>query len=96
MIKSFNASYNLGELSETQKRGIITLLDKGKDRTLLQNWRPITLLNVDYKILSKVLAERMKQFLPKLINHNQVGYVKVRNIIDNIRAVSDLLFLTKK
>jgi hypothetical protein len=95
MIKSFNASYNLGELSETQKRGIITLLDKGKDRTLLQNWRPITLLNVDYKILSKVLAERMKQFLPKLINHNQVGYVKGRNIIDNIRTVSDLLFLTK-
>ncbi len=96
LIDSFNTSFALGELSETQKRGIITLLDKGKDRTLLKNWRPITLLNVDYKILSKTIAERIKIHLPKLINHNQVGYVKGRNIVDNIRTVSDLMFLTKK
>lgn len=95
LIKAYNASYQNGELSETQKRGIITLLDKGKDRTELKNWRPITLLNVDYKILSKVLAERVKKFLPKLINHNQVGYVKGRNIGDNIRTVSDLMFMTR-
>jgi len=96
LIKCFNASYVLGELTQTQKLGIITLLDKGKDRTLLKNWRPITLLNVDYKILSKVIAERMKQHLPKLINHNQVEYVKGRNITDNIRTISDLMFLTRK
>jgi len=96
LLDSFNTSYMIGELSETQKRGVITLLDKGKDRTLIKNWRPITLLNVDYKILSKTIAERIKTHLPKLINHNQVGYVKGRNIIDNIRTISDLMFITKQ
>ena len=87
MMDSFNCAYSHGELSVSQRQAVITLLDKGKNRYLLKNWRPISLLNVDYKIASKALANRMIKFLPKLIHENQVGYVKDRNIADNIRTI---------
>ena len=48
---------------------VITLIDKkDKDRTLLGNWRPISLLNMDVKLLSKVLAYRIKNILPNNYN----------------------------
>ena len=53
-IKSINFSFQNGELTELQKQSIITLLPKnGKDNLLLENWKPISLLNVDYKKNSK-------------------------------------------
>lgn len=93
-VSSFNESFALGELSVSQKQAVISLLDKGKDRVLLKNWRPISLLNNDYKIVSKSIANRFINFLPQLVHHNQVGYIKNRNIAENIRAIEDLLFQT--
>ena len=59
-------------LSTDQKRGIITLVPKkGKDPCKLKNWRPISLLNVDYKILTKVLAMRLQKILNKIISPDQ-------------------------
>ena len=95
-LESLNTSYQQGQLSETQKQGIITLLDKGKDRTLLKNWRPISLLNTDYKIASKAIAQRLKLHIPSLIHHNQVGYVKGRCITENIRTLADLICFIQK
>ena len=95
-VNSFNMAFTKGQLTETQKLAVIILLDKGKDRTLLQNWRPISLLNVDYKIVTKVIAMRFKHLLPNLINRNQVGYVKGRTITENIRLISDIMFFTKE
>ena len=61
IVESFNESYKTGELSISQKQGIITLIEKeGKNTFYIKNYRPITLLNVDYKILSKVLSNRIK------------------------------------
>ena len=61
LFDSLNTSIERGELSVSQKRGIITLLPKGEelDRKNLSNWRPITLLNTDYKIFSKLIAVRL-------------------------------------
>ena len=61
LIRSLNRSYQKGKLAITQRRGIISLIPK-KDKVLneLKNWRPITLLNCDYKIVSKAIASRPK------------------------------------
>jgi len=66
-----------GELGISQRRGIITLTPKD-DGTLLEltNWRPITLLNFDFKIASKAIAKRLESILPSLIHSDQTGFVK--------------------
>ena len=50
----------------------------GKDRTLIENWRPISLVDVDAKIISKVIDSISKNFLPYIIHSNQTGYVEDR------------------
>lgn len=57
--------------------------------TLVPNWHPITLLNMDYKILTKLLAIRMKVHMQKLVNHNQTGFIQGRFIGDNLCTVED-------
>jgi hypothetical protein len=61
-----------------------------KDTSLEDNWRPISLLNTDYKIISKVIANRIKKVLPLIIDSSQAGFVKGRNIHDNIRLLFQL------
>ena len=96
LLDSINASYDDNELSISQRRGVITLIPK-EDANLkdLSNWRPITLLNVDYKIASKAIATRIEKVLPLLINSNQTGFVKGRYIGENIRLINDMLEQTK-
>ena len=55
LVDCVNYSYEFGELSNSQKQAIITLIEKkGKDERLIKNWPPISLINVDAKIISKV------------------------------------------
>ena len=99
LLNSYNDSFHKGSLSISQKRGSITLIPKGDvNLTDLKNWRPITLLNVDYKLLSKVLAKRMELLLPKLIHTDQTGFINGRYIGQNIRLLCDIMELsdTKK
>ena len=79
-------------MSISQKRGVITPMPKqDSDLTDLSNWRPITLLNIDYKIASKVIAKRIEKVLTHLINPDQTGFVKVRYIGQNVRLINDIL-----
>ena len=79
-------------MSSSQKQAVITLIEKkGKDRTFLENWRPISLVNVDAKIMSKLIASRIKNVLPGIIHHNQTGYVKDRFIGETIRSIYDIM-----
>ena len=65
-ICSANECFEKGEMSVSQKQAVITLIEKkGKDRSFLENWRPISLLNVDTKIMTKVLATRIKEVTSK-------------------------------
>ena len=96
MVSSFNHAFRSGTLSICQRRGIISLIPKkNKDKTLLDNLRPISLLNVDYKILTKILAKRLEKVLPTIINPDQTGYVKGRFIGENIRLIQDIMFFTE-
>ena len=76
----------------TMKQGLITLIPKpGKDKRILDNLRPITLLNTDYKILSGAIAARLKDGISSIISETQSGFIKGRLIHNNIRLVLDLL-----
>ena len=76
LLESLNAAFDEGELSPSQRQAIITLIEKkGKDKRLIKNWRPISLLNIDTKILSKVLATRIKSVIKSVIQPDQTAYV---------------------
>ena len=61
-MQVYNESFENGILPESLRLGLIVLLEKkGKDRMNIANWRPITLLGVDYKLLTKTLGERLKK-----------------------------------
>ena len=85
-------SIKTGMLPLTARQGIISLLPKKEKNTLLlKNWRPLTLLNTDYKILTKSLANRIKPILCRIINNDQTGFLKHRYIGENIRLILDLI-----
>ena len=84
-------------LSISQRQAIIRLLEKkDKDKTKIINWRPISLLNVDLKIISKVIANRIKKVLHKFIASNQTAYVNNRFIGEGGRLLSDILETSDK
>ena len=95
LIRSYNAAFEQGELTTSQRQAVIMLMAKeGKDREKLSNWRPISLLNLDYKILSKTLSIRIKEYLPKLIHPSQAGFVGGRGIGDANRIIQDVMTIT--
>ena len=92
VVKSINYSFSIGELSSTQKEGVITCIPKGdKSKKYLKNWRPISLLNITYKIASGCIATRIKKVLPSIIDYDQCGFMSGRFTGDNIRLVYDVL-----
>jgi hypothetical protein len=97
LLKSLNEGLNRGKLNISQRRGIITLIPKPqKDLELLKNWRPITLLNQDYKYLTKILANRLEQTLQHIISTDQSGFVKGRYIGCNIQRLQNMIQMCKK
>ncbi|KAJ3474750.1 hypothetical protein NLI96_g12277 [Meripilus lineatus] len=65
--------------------GWICPIFKKKDRAEITNYRPITLLNTDYKILTKCLANRLAKHAPAIINADQAGFIKERSIFDQVK-----------
>ena len=96
LIRALNYAYETGQLSVTQRRGIIKLIPK-KDAEpfFIKNWRPLTLLNCDYKIATKSIANRLKPSLPNLINYDQTGFIKGRFIGENIRLIDSVICYAK-
>ena len=64
---------------------------KDKDHRFLKSWRPVSLLNTDYKILTKALANKLQKVIPKIVSTDQVGYIRSRYIGENIRIIADLI-----
>ena len=84
------------ELSIEQKRGVLKLiLKKNKNPCYLKNWRPISLLNTDYKILAQIFSKRLQKVLPTIISEFQNGYIKDRYIGYNIRTIVDIINFSK-
>ena len=96
LLNSYNEAFTKGQLSISQRRGVICLIPKDdSDLTELSNWRPLTLLNVDYKILAKAIGQRIESKLSSLIHSDQTGFIKGRFIGQNVRLLNDIMEYTE-
>ena len=74
LCASIQESFIAGALSASQKQAIIKLIEKkDRDKRFIKNWQPISLLNVNMKLISKVLASRLKSVIFAIVNENQVA-----------------------
>ena len=74
LLKIFQKIAEEGTLPNSFNEATITLMPKpDKDNTKKENYRPISLINIDAKIFNKILANRIQQHVKKLLHHDQVG-----------------------
>ena len=91
-IKSVTFSKLPGYLPHMQYQGVITLIPKsGKDLLFTSKYRPFTLLNRVYKIISKVLNDRPQRLLQEVIGPEENGFTKSRYIGHNIQLLFNFI-----
>ena len=91
-INSLRESKCLKALSTSRRQAIIRLIEKPNEgKQFISNWRPISLLNVDQKLISKTFAARLKKVLPFLIDPGQTAYVNGRFLGESGRLVADII-----
>ena len=91
LLASFNISNQMGTLGITQRQGVLSLIPKkDQDIQFLKNWRPISLLNFDYKLLTKCLTKRIERVIESNIHRDQSGFIKRRYIGENVNKIFNL------
>jgi len=92
ILGAWEYSNKIDETSVSQRNSVITLLEKkGKDRSIIENLRPISLSNCDIKICTKAIALRTNLILHKLVDKTQTGYVPGRQVTDNNRLIEEII-----
>ena len=93
LLAMFTESFDSGHLPPTLTQASISLLaKKDKDPTLCESYRPISLLNVDFKILAKALALRLETLLPSIISVDQSGFIQKRHSFHNVRRLFNVIY----
>ena len=92
MFAMYKHVFENGKFGRSSRMGVISLLPKkGKDIRMIRNLRPLTLSNVDYKIIARMLANHLKKVLPDIIGEYQTGFMENRLIHTNIRKMIDIV-----
>ena len=95
ILDIFKECFKKGTLPTSCRRTVLSLLPQKGDLSLLKNWRPVALLCTDYKILSKVLSNRLKTCIEQLINPDQCYCVPDRSMLDNLSLIRDVCDVCK-
>ncbi len=96
LVEVFNSSYHDGFLPSSSCKGIITLLFKKGDRLDRKNWRPITLLNIDYKLCARTLAGRLLKVIHHVVHIDQTCGIPGRYIGENVSLLRDIVDVTSE
>lgn len=91
LVCVLNSCFHAGRLSRSQRRGIISLSFKKGDRLDIRNWRPISLLNVDYKLASRAIAGRLLKVIHLVVEKDQTCGVPGRFIGENVAFLRDVV-----
>ncbi|MCP4648685.1 MAG: hypothetical protein GY853_01215, partial [PVC group bacterium] len=92
LLKLYKECFKIGHMTTTMHSGLISLLYKGKGLKIDRvNWRPLTMLNGDYKVLAKVWINRIKIFMPLLIHPDQTCAVPERDIRDGLLNIYNVV-----
>jgi len=83
--------YTDGTILENQLKGIIVCIPKHTHPITIDDYRPLTLMNTDYKILTRIIAARLRQFLADVIHPNQYCGVPGKSIFEAVAAVRDAI-----
>ena len=95
--KTFNETlFTNKKMPKTWNQAMITLIPKKGNIKLFKYWRPISLLCVDYKILTKILANRLRHILPQIISEEQNCSIPNRTIFNNLFLIRDMITYTKQ
>ena len=92
LVSVLNSCFDAGVLSLSQRRGVISLSFKKGDRLDSKNWRPISLLNVDYKLASCVIAGRLLKVIHLVVEKDQTCGVPGRYIGENVSLLHDVVY----
>lgn len=96
LLTIFNNIIDSEQLPNSMSESVITLiLKKDKDPLECGSYRPISLMCCDGKLFTKILATRLNEVLPKLIHHDQVGFVKGRKSSNSMRRLLHLIWKAK-
>lgn len=91
LVRVYNACFDAGEMCDSMKTSNTRVIFKKGDRKSLKNWRPISLLNVDYKICSKAISVRLSKVLDFIVDPDQTCSVPGRKISSNLHILRDIL-----
>ena len=88
LTESWAHAQKTGQLPPSHESSYLRLLPKeGKDVSELKNWRPITLSNCDFKLITKTLSRRLTEAVTNVIGPHQTAYIKQRQISDNLQVM---------
>uniref|UniRef100_A0A8C4S8Q7 Reverse transcriptase domain-containing protein n=1 Tax=Erpetoichthys calabaricus TaxID=27687 RepID=A0A8C4S8Q7_ERPCA len=97
LLVTFTEAKDHQILPQTFRQALITVFPKqNKDLLQCASYRPISLLNNDVKILSKILARRMEKVLPSVISQDQTGFIKGRHLSSNLRHLFNVIYSPAK
>ena len=87
VLHFFQTGYLLSAFNST----IITLVPKKQNPNSIRDFRPISCCSVIYKYITMIIANRLNQYMPKLISNNQSAFIAGRSIIDNVLLAQELV-----